>query len=222
MSRRATLLMLALLVAPATPAAAQDSQLWTTASATLKLSSRWRLSDELTARFSDKRDGLYDIESNTLLGYQIGKGVTLWGGYTHDQQYAAGHPTVLEQRAREQLTFDNVGRIGSGQLSARLRVEQRWRNGGDGTGWRVRPYARYSLPLHGKTALNLSNETFVNLNDNAFQRGGVERMRNLIAVATPLSKSLTVEAGYLNQYVFVRGGPDTMDHVAQVTLSLSR
>jgi hypothetical protein len=46
-------------------------------------------------------------------------------------------------------------------------------------------------------------------------------MRNLIAINTPLSKSITVEVGYLNQHGFVRGGPDTSDHVASVSLSLS-
>ena len=46
-------------------------------------------------------------------------------------------------------------------------------------------------------------------------------MRNLIAINTPLSKNITAEVGYLNQHGFVRGGPDTSDHVASVSLSLS-
>ena len=47
------------------------------------------------------------------------------------------------------------------------------------------------------------------------------RMRNLIAISTPLSKRITAEIGYLNQHGFVRGGPDTSDHVASISLSLS-
>jgi hypothetical protein len=210
-------------VAIPTPAPAKsDDQLWTTASATAKLSDDWRLSEEITARFSDKRNGLYEIESNTLLGYRLNKVVTLWGGYTHDPQYSAGHFKVMEHRAREQVTFDNFTRIGPGKLSARMRLEERWREGADGTGWRLRPYVKYSLPLAGKTALNFSSEPFVNLNTTSFQsKPGLDRVRNLISVSTPLTKKLSGEAGYMNQYGFVRGGPDTVDHIAYFAVGLS-
>jgi hypothetical protein len=210
-------------VAIPTPAPAKsDDQLWTTASATAKLSDDWRLSEEITARFSDKRNGLYEIESNTLLGYRLNKVVTLWGGYTHDPQYSAGYFKVMEHRAREQVTFDNFTRIGPGKLSARMRLEERWREGAEGTGWRLRPYVKYSLPLAGKTALNFSSEPFVNLNTTSFQsKPGLDRVRNLISVSTPLTKKLSGEAGYMNQYGFVRGGPDTVDHIAYFAVGLS-
>jgi len=209
--------------AAATPAfAASDSQIWTNGSATVKLSDHWRLQQEFTGRFSDKRDGLYEIESNTLLGYRLDKMVTVWAGYTHDPQYAGGDFTVMEHRAREQVTFDGLAKIGKGKLNARLRLEQRWRNGVDGTGWRVRPYLKYSLPIAGKTALNLSTEPFFNLNTTSFQKqSGLDRVRNLVTISTPLTKTLSGEAGYMNQHGFVRGGPDTSDNIAYFGLSLS-
>jgi hypothetical protein len=46
-------------------------------------------------------------------------------------------------------------------------------------------------------------------------------MRSLISISVPLSKQLTGEAGYMNQHGFVRGGPDTDDHIAYFALSLS-
>lgn len=218
----ATLLLAAAASTPSVVEARSDDQLWTTASATVKLSDHWRLSQELTTRFSDNRHGLYEVESNTLLGYRLNKVVTLWAGYTHDPQYAGGDFTVMEHRAREQVTFDNVAKLGPGKLSLRMRAEQRWRDGVDGTGWRLRPYAKWSLPLKGKLALNLSNETFVNLNRTPFQaRTGVDRMRNLISLSGPLAKGLNGEAGYMNQHGFVRHGPDTSDHIAYFAVSLS-
>jgi hypothetical protein len=219
---RSIALMVLLAVPTPALAAVEDGQLWTTVSATVKLADRWRFSQELVGRFSDNRNGLYEIESNSLIGFKVGKTVTLWSGYTHDPQYSRGHFTVMEQRAREQVTFDNVGMIGRGKLSARMRLEQRWRDGIDGTGWRARPYVKYAIPLHGKTSLNLSNETFVNLNKTPFQRkSGIDRMRNLVSLSTPLSKTISGEAGYMNQYGFVRGDRDTMDHIAYFALSLS-
>ena len=203
-------------------ATTEDSQIWTQSSASVKLDEKWRLSGEIVGRFSDNRNGLYEIEATALVGYRLNKNVTFWAGYVHDPQYSGGDFTVMERRARQQVTFDNVGKLGSGKISARIRMEQRWRDGVDGTGWRLRPYAKLSFPLKGKTVFNLSNETFVNLNRNSFQkRTGIDRMRNLASISTPLGKSLTGEAGYLNQYGFVRDGDDTMDHVAYFALSFS-
>ncbi len=217
------LLVASALSAPAS--AAIDRQLWTTATVNVKLNENSRFQEELTSRLSDERNGLYEIESNSLLGYRLNKTVTLWGGYTHDPQYSAGNFRVMEQRLREQITFDNIVRLGPGTLSARMRMEERWRRHLDGTGWRMRPYVKYSLPLGGagsKTALILSNETFINLNTTSFQRqGGLERMRNLIAISTPVSKRLTAEVGYLNQHGFVRHGEDTSDHVISLALTLN-
>src|SRR4051794_13887052 len=129
------------LACAATPALAakSDGQLWMTASAAVKLSDHLRLSQELVARFSDNRNGLYEIESNTLLGYKLNKIVTIAAGYTHDPQYAGGDFTILERRAREQVSLDNFAKLGSGTLSARMRLEQRWRQNVDGTGWRAGP-----------------------------------------------------------------------------------
>ena len=204
--------------------AATDSQVWTTQVVNVKLGDKWRLQEELVERFSDARNGLYEIEANTLLGYRLSKAVTVWGGYTHDPQYSGGSFTVMEHRIREQVVFDNVVKLGSGKLSFRLRGEERWRTNIAGTGWRVRPYVKYALPLAkgSKTALVLSAEPWFNLNTTPFQKqSGLDRIRSLIAISTPISKKLSAEIGYLNQHGFVRGGPDTSDHVASFSLSLS-
>ena len=207
---------------PGAALARDDGQIWTGGSATVNLSDQWRLTGEVIARFSDNRGGLYEIEAPTLLNFRAAKDVTLAAGYVHNPQFTDGDLTTVERRAREQITVDNIAKVAGGKLSARLRLEQRWRDNADGTGWRVRPYLKYSLPLKGKTSLVLSNETFLNLKTTAFQRqDGLDRMRNLIAINTPLAKNVTIEAGYLNQYGFVRGGEDNSDHIASVLVSAS-
>lgn len=203
-------------------AATSDSQVWSNEALNAKLSDRWRLQEELTLRFSDNRHGLYEIESNTLLGYRLNKVVTLWAGYTHDPQYSGRDFTIMERRAREQVTFDGFATLGPGKLNGRIRLEERWRHGIDGTGWRLRPYLKYSLPIAGKAALNLSTEPLFNLNTTGFQKqSGLDRVRNLVTISTPLSKTLSGEIGYMNQHGFVRGGPDTSDNIAYFGLALS-
>lgn len=215
---------LAALTLPAVAHATEDEQLWTTASATVKLSDKWRFSQEVVARFSNDRDGLYEVEMNSLIGYKLNKKVTVWAGYTHDPNYAAGDFTVMEHRGRQQVTFDNIVKIGPGQLSARLRLEERWREGIDGTAWRVRPYIKYVLPFQegGKTALVLSHESFIDLNATNFQRvQGEERMRNLIAITTPVAKNVNAEIGYLHQHGFRPGADDSNDNVASFSLGFN-
>ena len=227
MTNKAIGLLAALLATTlaATPAQAKsDEQIWTNAQATVKLSDRWRVSEEVTVRFSDNRNGLYELESNTLVGFRLNKVVTVWAGYTHNPQYAGGLGdfTVMEHRAREQVTFDGFAKLGAGKFNGRIRLEQRWREHVDGTGWRLRPYLKYSLPIAGKTALNVSSEPFINLNTTPFQgRTGLDRVRNLVTVSTPLTKSLSGEVGYMNQHGFVRHGPDTSDNIAYFGVSLS-
>ena len=217
-----TALFVAACSIPAAVSARSDSQVWTAAAASFKLSDSWRLSEEVVTRFSDNRNGLYEIESNTLLGYKLNKVVTVWAGYTHDPQYSAGDFTRMEHRAREQVTFDGFAKLGPGKFNGRIRLEQRWREGLDGTGWRLRPYLKYSLPIKGKVAFNLSSEPFFNLNTTTFQaKSGLDRVRNLVTVSAPLSKTLSGEVGYMNQHGFVNGGPDTSDNIAYFALSMS-
>ena len=204
-------------------AAAGDSQLWTGGSVTIKLSDKWSISQDVTARFSDRRGGLYEIEANSMVGYQLTRAVSLWVGYDHDPQYDAGHFTIMEHRFVQHLVSSDLGRIGGGQLSGRLRLEQRWREGIGGTAWRLRPYVRYNLPLgrNSRTSLIVSEEPYFDLNTTAFQRvRGFERLRSFVGISTPLLKDLSADVGYLNQHGFVRGGKDTNDNVAFVSVGL--
>ena len=211
----------------ATPAAAatvpeNDTQFWAQASASVKLNDQWKLSQEVTTRISDNRNGLYEVEMVSMVNYRIAKNVTLAAGYVRDPQYVEGDFSIMEQRAREQVTVDNLAKIAGGSVSVRMRLEQRWRENLDGTGWRARPFVKYSLPLRVKVSLVLSSEPFVNLNKTAFQaRDGLERVRNFAGFNVPLAKNLTAEVGYLNQHGFVRNGPDTSDNVGSFSLSLS-
>lgn len=207
----------------ASAASAGDSQLWLNGQVTAKVSGPWSVSEEVTARFSADRHGLYEIESNTLLGFRIRKNLSIWAGYTHDPLYSAGRFQAMEHRAREQLTLEKVP-VARGRLSARFRAEQRWREGASGTGWRIRPYLRYTLPLHAHgPSLALSEEAFVDLNRTSFQSvRGLQRLRTFAGVSLPVGKSVTTEVGYLNQHDFAPAGKDATAHVLMLSLSISR
>lgn len=217
------LLSLCLLVA-ATPAFAQnhDSELWTATSMSLGIAEGTKLSGEATARFSDDDGGLYEVEMVATLSHAITDKVEIGGGYVRTPAYRDGDVLRIEHRARQQVTV-KLGKLGAGSLSARLRMEERFRVGQDDIGVRARPYLKFSLPLGEKApSLFAAHESFVNLNDTSWgQEGGYERMRNAVGLTMPLDKRITVEAGYLNQYRFVSGGTDQMDHAGTVSLAFS-
>lgn len=201
--------------------ASSDEQVWQTVSVSVALPDNFKVSSETVARTSNAK-GFYEIEQALLLGYKFDKHVTVWAGYVHNPTYLHGDFKVMEHRFRQQVNFDNVAQLGSVKLSGRVRLEQRWRDGEPGTAWRLRPTVKATLPFIGKTSLAMTHESFVNLDTTVFQKvSGLERMRNSVTVVVPLDKKLSIEAGYLNQHGFVRGGPDTSDNALIVTLSAS-
>ena len=215
-----TLLLTAPALALATPAlASEDTQNWETVSVTVNLPNNFKINSEAVFRDSDAR-GFYEIEQSLMVGKKLDKTVTVWAGYIFNPLYNSGTFRTREHRFRQQVNFDNVVQIGKAKLGGRVRLEQRWRENASGTGWRLRPQVKASVPVVGKVNFNLSHESFVNLNTTGFQTvSGYERMRNAATISWPLTKQIGVEVGYLNQHGFVRNAPDSSDHV--LTLGLS-
>lgn len=205
----------------ATPALADDTQYWQTVTVNVALPDNFKIQNEAVLRTSDAR-GFYEIENNFMVGKKVSKVTTLWLGYVFDPQYNHGTFTRREHRFRQQINFDGFATVGKVRLSGRVRLEERWREGLPGTGWRLRPQVKASMPLTGKVTLSVASETFINLNNTVFQTtDGFDRMRNSISVGVPLSKRVTLDFGYLNQHGFVSGGPDTTDHVLTTGISAS-
>lgn len=207
---------------PAAPViASEDTQYWQTVSVTVALPDNFKVQNEAVFRTSDAK-GFYELENSFSVGRKLNKTVTVWLGYTFDPQYDHGDFIRREHRFRQQVNFDGFAKVGKVKLSGRLRMEERWREGQTGTGWRLRPQVKASVPLAGKVSLAVSSEPFINLNNTVFQTtDGLDRVRNAIAVSAPLGKKVTVEAGYLNQHTFRPNAADNSDHVFTVGLSAS-
>lgn len=203
-------------------ALADDAQHWEVLSVTVGTHDGWRFSGENITRTSQAR-GFYELEQNLMVGHTLDfagvKGVTVWLGYTHDPIYSHADFSVMEQRFRQQLTIDRLARIGPVKLSGRLRMEERWREGQAGMGWRLRPFVKGTLPVAGPFSLVASHESFLDFTRTAFQRkSGEERMRNFAGLDLRMSRHVLLELGYLNQHGFVSGGADSTDNIASMEL----
>lgn len=180
-------------------AEADDAQLWLDANARGPVAGRVELGVETTERFGrDGEGGLYESENIAMLGFRFDR-ATLAAGYVRDIVYRGGRVTI-EQRVRQDFSVDHLATIGPLGIGARLRVEERWRDGSSGTGVRLRPFVRLTLPVTGKLKLLATHESFVNLAGGAGQRGGYDRARNFLGLGVPLAKRVGLEIGYLNQW----------------------
>jgi Protein of unknown function (DUF2490) len=221
--RSAACLLLAvpMLVTAAPALAGEDTQYWQTVTVNVALPDNFKLQNEAVFRSGDAR-GFYELENTLSVGRKVNKVVTVWLGYAFDPQYSHGTFIRREHRFRQQVNFDGFAMVGKVKLSARVRLEERWREGLAGTGWRLRPQIKASVPLVGKATLSVASEPFINLNNTVFQTtDGLDRMRNSISVSVPLSKQISFDFGYLNQHGFVPNGADTSDHVLTTGLSAS-
>lgn len=205
----------------AAPACADDTQYWQTATVNVALPDGFKVQNETVLRSSDAK-GFYELENTLSVGKKVNKVTTLWLGYTFDPQYNHGTFTRREHRFRQQISFDGFAKAGSVKFSGRVRLEERWREGLTGTGWRLRPQVKASTPLAGKTTISVSVEPFINLNNTSFQTtDGLDRVRSAVAIGVPLSKQFSMEFGYLNQHAFVPSLPDTDDHVLTLGITAS-
>ncbi len=207
----------------ATPVWAQDSdaQLWSTTAVSVPLGKPVSLDGELVLRFGDAADGLYESEAGGFVTFAVSDSVKIGFGYTRVTNYAGGQVTRSEDRPRQQIEA-SLGTLLGGKLSARLRIEERIRSNGSDTGFRLRPRLKWKLPVGrtGSTALVLSHESFVELNDADWgQDAGYRRMRNFVGFDLALAGPVRAELGYLNQYGFRHARRDTIDHVLSISVA---
>jgi Protein of unknown function (DUF2490) len=198
-----------------------DAQLWSTLNATGSISGPLMLGGEIVVRASNDQNRIYESEATVQIGYRVTDAVTLWAGYTRVPGYRSGLPTTIENRIRQQVSW-NMGTFAGGTLASRTLLEERTREGHTGNALRLREQLKWTKPFHknGKTALVLWHESFVSMNSTAWgQISGYNRMRNFIGVGAPVVKQVRGEFGYLNQYDFRRGSDDRIAHAAALTLS---
>lgn len=215
---RASLALPLLIIACPALAQQQDQQLWLQLNTVVPLDADTRVTLEQIARFSDRQDGLYTTEFGALVGQKVSKHFELGFGYRHVGFYN-GNTAADEDRFRQQV-------LGSfGRLSTRFRIDERLHPDGNEIGFRLRPLVRYNQPIGQKgLAIFVSHESFFLANNTKWgQRRGYERMRNWLGLVVPISKTMSADIAYLNQYRFARGGARAQSENAlnlQLTINL--
>jgi hypothetical protein len=180
----------------------------------------WRLWLDLQVRFGDDASSFAQGVLRPGIGYALGRGWTVWGGYGYirtDPPYSTS--TTTEQRIWEQASWS--GAVGATALSSRTRIEQRFVSTGSETGLRLRDFIKVVRPVASRTMWSavVSDEYFLNLNSTDFgATAGPDRNRFFVGPSVSLGKAVFVEIGYLNQYTFRSNGPDKNDQLIATNL----
>jgi hypothetical protein len=207
----------------AAPAAASedDFNVWTGQFIVVDLGEDgdWFLRGEAQERFTDDADRLGQLLLRSLVGYRLGERASIGAGYAFILTDPIGPVELNEHRIYQELNLRLIDRAGV-TLDSRTRLEQRSFEERPGTGWRLREFVQLRVRMGPANSLVLYTEPFVELNENAVQRGGLSLWRNFAGISFPLGEGIEVVPGYLNQHVF-REGLDRSDHVANVNLFMN-
>jgi hypothetical protein len=179
----------------------------------------WWLDGQL--RFRDDVGGY----SNTLirpgLGWAFSEQGSLLAGYTYIHSTPVAGPSFNEHQAWQQFQWSEP----SGLFSRlwRTRLEQRFRDGSDDVGVRLRQLFRTSIPIREGSSLSIvgHDEVFFHLNDTDWgAKTGFDQNRFFIGFGWQASKKIALELGYMNFYTDKATGPNQLDHIVQLWMHL--
>lgn len=215
-----TCLVLAALAGAVAPAALAENQIWTSLELKTKLAAEPRVEFTVNTELRFQPDG--DLNAFSIrpgIGYRLNDAVKISGGYRYGTTRREG-PDQREHRLWQQVSYDLFD-IGEAEISGRTRLEERWREGADGTAWRVRQGLGISHPVPGTAlTLELYNEVFFAMNDTAWTASGFQENRARAAVEWKLDNGLEWSVGYLNQFSNGTGAKaDETNHHILVGLS---
>lgn len=199
-----------------------DSQIWTAATFVTNVAPQVDVALELHARLTEDSSTMGQRLVRPSVTYKINDYLSLTGGYFYGLNNSSTSSSSYEQRIWEQVGYTFFRHENGMTFSGRTRLEQRFVEGQDETGWRLRQQFRFETPYLSDNRLKgvLSNETFIGMNDTAWgQRSDIDQTRTFIGVNLPVGDTVSFEPGYLNQAVF-RNGENSFNHVLALNVSV--
>ena len=215
-------LCLLLAASSASHALAQDDQTWTSLSASGAVTKDSPVLASLDLHYrSFASSGDRDVSIiRPALGYRVSPSLDLWAGYAWVTLARDGED-VREERFWQQASYA-LGPAFGGKLTARTRVEQRFRDGQRGTGVRLRQQLRYAYRFDASPIeMIVSDELFLSLNDTDWgQSQGFDQNRLFLGLSFQASSSLKFEGGYVNQ-IIEGADDDTVRHNWQLSSAIA-
>ena len=198
-----------------------DPGLWTIFSTTNSFSSgesqsRWHYWFDAQARYFDLGSGANQWLVRPGIGYELRDGMKAWAGYARFRARNSAGRVADENRYWQQLDW-RAGQWQGGRFTMRVRLEQRSVDIGDDLGVVLRFMTKYVRPFAGDSnkSLVVGLEPFMDLRDTDWGGdAGVGQNRTYIGIGWRVSNKVSLESGYMNQYIWVDQGDDRINHLA--------
>jgi hypothetical protein len=208
---------------------------WLATFNTFKTGKKTSIHNDIQVRSADEWKQVQSLLFRTGLNFHLSKSITITGGYAYISNKRRIGPVsgfAPEHRAWEQLVISHKHK--SLSISHRFRFEQRFisksivagnelQSDGHSYANRFRYFIRNVIPVNNQATFSkgffaaLQNEVFINFGDNSAVNNEVfDQNRFYLAMGYRLSKSLDLEAGYLNQYINGSGKTFTNNHILQL------
>ena len=186
--------------AQSTPAV-QDFQAWVLLLGQVPVGDQWLIHAEAQPRFNDDVSQVDQVLLRGGIGRRLGRRVTVWGGYGFITKWN-GAPVTHEQRLWEQLSA-TLPNLGKWTPSLRFRQEQRFLEDWGDSSHRFRALGRLVHPIGASPwSFAVWDEYFVTLDETANgPRQGFDQNRVYLTTLRKISPAVTLEFGYMWQYV---------------------
>ncbi len=170
-------------------------------------------------RFLEDADGFNQSIVRPGLGLSTSQHSAIWAGYGWIRTSPLEGADFDEHRFWQQWTWSRSHDPFA--FALRSRLEQRFLETGDDTGWRFRQLVRaqYALPHCPRRTFVVWDEFFVHLNDTDWgARDGFNQNRLFVGFGVKRDSRRRTEIGYLNQLINVPGGNDRMNHILSINV----
>ncbi len=179
----------------------------------------WRWYTELQLRLRDKSRHIDQVLIRIAILYDINEQASFWMGYANVTFYLESREIVKENRIWQQFLY-NFKPICNINFQSRTRLEERFFDNSNRTGYRMRQMLRVTAPscISPKLLLVAYDEVFFYLNDTGYGlKPGIDQNRAFAGLNFALNDNMNLEIGYLNQYIITQR-IDRMNHVLSATL----
>ena len=202
-----------------------DPGIWTIFSSTGSFpdtnpDSRWHYWFDAQARYFDLGSGANQWLVRPGIGYEIGDGVKAWVGYARFRARNGSGRVADENRYWQQVDW-RAGQWQGGRFAMRIRLEQRSIDTGDDVGVVLRFMTKYVRPFpgDGSKSLVIGVEPFFDLKDTDWGgESGLGQNRVFVGMSFRTCDRLTLETGYMNQYIWRDNASDRVNHLAILTI----
>lgn len=201
----------------------EDGRAWLNITAIGSLpADNWHWYAEMQPRWRTELSEFDQLIIRPAVFYTVSEQSSIWAGYARVVTHPAGGSNFDEDRVWQQFLY-NFQPISSVSVQSRSRLEQRFIENADDTGYRLRQMLRLTMP--SKISAQLTwvayDEYFLNLNHTDYgARKGFDQNRAFAGINWTFNPSLKLEVGYLNQYINAKN-TNAMNHVLSTTFNIN-